>query len=153
MLMGVFQLYRILRSPIPVPSLPLFIQFSQALTSQLNPDQLDEVYLRTDYVRRWGNLLTLGTIHITPKNNTIVDEFLTYIQTSYGLTLLKNETSSAVTLLEFDNELKIRLHDNHDTALDFVLNNLEERTWAIIDFDKTGLIPLNDELIEVRSNY
>ena len=124
------------------------------MTSQLDPNQLDEVYLRTDYVRRWGNLLTLGTIHITPQNNPIVDEFLTYIQTSYDMTVLKNETSSAGVLLEFDNELKIRLHDDHDTALDYILNNLKERTWALIDFDKTGLIPLSEDLIEVRlPNY
>jgi hypothetical protein len=45
----------------------------------------------------------------------------------------------------------IRLHETEQMALDFINNNLEERTWALLDFSQ--YVDEHDVRYKIRMNY
>jgi hypothetical protein len=118
---------------VPIPTLPQYLTLSQLLSSQFNPNELDLVYQTSDTIRRWGNLLTLGTIHISPRGK-ITDDFINYLEDIHGIT---NITSSEV-LEDRPNATSVllRVHDDTDIATEYVMNNLKERTFVSINFNE-----------------
>lgn len=124
---------------MPIPSLPQYLAISQYLSSQFNPNELDLVYQTSDYIRRWGNLLTLGTMHLSPRGE-VTKDFIQYLEDSLNIV---NITSSEV-LEDRPNatSVLIRVHDNFDDATQYVMNNLEERTFVHINFDEDDEVRL-----------
>ncbi len=125
------ELRKLLRSPMPIPSIGQYLLLSQSLSSQFNPNELDLVYQNSDYIRRWGNILTLGTVHLSPKGK-ITEDFITYLEDVYNL----RNISSPEALEDRPNATSIllRVHEDADSATQYVMDNLEERTFVSINF-------------------
>jgi len=139
------QLNRFLNSPMPIPTIKQYLTLSQNLSSAFNPNDLDEIYQSSEYLRKWGNLLTLGTMHLSPKGQ-ITTDFVKYLQQThdvYNITsnIILEDRPNATSVL-------IRIHDDVNSATEFVMNNLDERTFAVIDFDEGE----NDFKYTVRMN-
>ena len=127
------ELSMLLKSPMPIPSIDQYLTLSQSLSSQFNPKELDLVYQTSDYIRRWGNLLTLGSIHLSPRGK-ITEEFINYLQDVHSL---RNISSSEV-LEDRPNATSVllRVHDDADAAIAYVMDNLQERTFVSINFSE-----------------
>ena len=99
----------ILEGPIRVPSLSQYIQISQALQSVV-PD-LPQVIAESSYARQWGNLLSLGTIHVT---DTAVQDYI-------------------IEQLGNSSLVPVRYHSTEQDALSYIQSNARiERTWALL---------------------
>ncbi len=118
---------------MPIPTLPQYLTLSQTLSSQFNPNELDLVYQTTDVIRRWGNLLTLGTIHLSPRGS-VVDDFILYLKDVHDI----QNISSSTVLEDRPNatSVLIRVHDDEESSTEYVMNNLDERTFVAIDFSE-----------------
>eukprot|EP00551_Chaetoceros_affinis_P007272 CAMPEP_0203672206 /NCGR_PEP_ID=MMETSP0090-20130426/7774_1 /ASSEMBLY_ACC=CAM_ASM_001088 /TAXON_ID=426623 /ORGANISM="Chaetoceros affinis, Strain CCMP159" /LENGTH=2044 /DNA_ID=CAMNT_0050537473 /DNA_START=44 /DNA_END=6178 /DNA_ORIENTATION=- len=125
------ELRKLLRSPMPIPTIAQYLTLSQSLSSAFNPNELDLVYQTSDYIRRWGNLLTLGTIHLSPRGE-VTEDFINYLNDVHDLTNI----SSSEVLEDRPNATSIllRVHDDADTATQYVMDNLDERTFVSINF-------------------
>lgn len=134
---------------MPIPTLRQFLTLSQSLSSQFNPNDLDLVYQSSDYIRRWGNLLTLGTMHLAPRGE-ITEDFIQYLENAHNIINI----SSAEVLEDRPNatSVLIRVHDNVDTALQYVMNNLDERTFVLVDFDEVAEVSVN-HVLQQNSTY
>lgn len=140
------ELNSVLRSPIPIPTLRQFMFFSDVISSAVDPNQLNDFIRTADIIREWGNLLTLGTIHLTPKSHPITKDFINYLNHTYDIHLDQPNSKS---------RLKLRTHENEQEAVDFILKNLDERAWALIDFSASGTSSddPNDVDFKIRMNY
>lgn len=124
------QIRQFLDQPILIPSMDAFVALSKTLSSLVDVNQLPSLVAETRFGRQWGNLLTLGTLHVVDPSYSFID----FLNTSYP-----NSTS----------QLVIRSHNNTKQALDFIQENLLERTWALLD-----LTHLSDSRrYEIRMNY
>lgn len=110
----------ILRRPIVVPTFAQYVWASKMLRSYFNIRRtLPRVLRDSSYGWQWGNLLTLGTIHVTPRDHPMTQKFINYLEKTYP----------AATA-----NVEIRTHLNHDEAMDYVMDHVNsERTWAVID--------------------
>jgi ABC-2 family transporter protein len=87
--------------------------------SFLNVRRIPGVFTDSSYGRQWGNLLTLGTIHLSPREHPLTPKFIQYLEIKFP--------GAASQVL-------IRTHADHEEAMEYVMSNLdEERTWAVID--------------------
>ena len=114
------QLKDILRRPIVVPTFGQYVWASKMLSSFLNVRRtLPRILVDSSYGRQWGNLLTLGTIHLSPREHPMTENFIAYLEKTYpGAT----------------SQILIRVHDDHEAAMEYVMGSLDdERTWAVID--------------------
>jgi ATP-binding cassette subfamily A (ABC1) protein 3 len=100
-------------------------------------DDLPRIISDSSFGRQWGNLLTLGTIHLSP-NNTVANSFVDYLKTSYPVL--------------WNTSLDVRVHENEAHALKFINKNLNERTWALLDFTD-GALEEDDFRYKIRMNY
>lgn len=87
--------------------------------------------------RQWGNLLALGTLHLSPQGS-LADDFSDYLSETYP-TLVPSS-------------LKIRTHDSEEDALEYINENLNEKTWALIDFEQFALAEETSKF-KIRLNY
>lgn len=135
------------KEPLPIPSIDEFVSMSNVLTEGIvNGDEYeyDEFVANSEQMRRWGNLISLGTLHISAHDDAVSTEFLEYLNvTTTSFDGILGSISNSSSLL-------VRTHSSEDNALDFVMNNLEERTWAIIHFDQTQV---DDFQFTIRMNY
>eukprot|EP00546_Thalassionema_frauenfeldii_P021997 CAMPEP_0178898090 /NCGR_PEP_ID=MMETSP0786-20121207/2129_1 /TAXON_ID=186022 /ORGANISM="Thalassionema frauenfeldii, Strain CCMP 1798" /LENGTH=2244 /DNA_ID=CAMNT_0020568753 /DNA_START=187 /DNA_END=6921 /DNA_ORIENTATION=+ len=129
------ELRTLLTNPFPVPTFNQYVSVSGALSSFINPDELPIIISQSSYGESWGNLLTLGTLHITPDAD-IAHEFVEYLNQTFPSTL---------------DTVKIRLHASEESAISFINDNLNERTWALIDF--TEYERMEDFQFKIRMNY
>lgn len=125
----------LLASPMPVPSLDQFVAASRGLSSLLGPDELPIVLQDSSLGRSWGNLLTLGTIHLSP-NSSAVSKFQDYLSDNYP------------NAFEY---LTLKVHDSEETALKYINKNLDNRTWALVDL--SGHVSDEDISYKIRMNY
>ena len=103
----------------------------------MDADALPRILSDSNYGRQWGNLLTLGTLHLSP-NTQRANDFWAYLNGTYP-----DLTSNAI---------KIRMHESEAEAVEFISSNLSERTWALLNFDE--LVPDdNDFRYKIRMNY
>lgn len=101
-------------------------------------EDLPRVFSDSSFGRQWGNILTLGTIHLSP-NNTVTNSFVSYLKTTYP----RLWTTS----------LNVRVHESEADALKFINKNLDERTWALLDFTDGVLLEEDDFRYKIRMNY
>ena len=127
-----------------VPSFDQFVELSLGFSELVGADELPPVFSDSSFGRRWGNLLSLGTLHLSPNNN-VANSFWEYLNSTYPDLLLETTTTTTTVQKEGGNEtvtntttrasrLKVRIHDNENEALRFIDNNLDERAWALLDF-------------------
>ena len=95
------------------------MSISSAISSLIDEDDIPTILSDSDFGRQWGNLLTLGTIHLSP-DVPVVHEFWAFLNETYPTTM--------------NNTVKVRVHDTEDVAVRFIIDNLDERTWALVDF-------------------
>jgi ABC-type multidrug transport system fused ATPase/permease subunit len=132
------QLTSLLKNPVPVPTFDEFVSISRALSSVIDADNLPIILSDSSYGRSFGNLLTLGTLHLSP-DSAVVNDFATYLNATYS-----NATMEAVN---------IRIHKNEKTAVSFIKSNLNDRTWALLDFSNFNDKESNDVSYKIRMNY
>mmetsp|Transcript_43917 Transcript_43917/g.64517 ORF Transcript_43917/g.64517 Transcript_43917/m.64517 type:complete len:2436 (+) Transcript_43917:98-7405(+) len=121
------EIQNLLDNPLPIPTLDQYIAISLCLSTALSTVTSGQSLSReavnilqiSDYGRTWGNLLELGTLHISP-TGVVTDSFVEYLNSTYPLSVNYSP-------------LKIRTHKNQDLALEYICDNLHERTWALID--------------------
>lgn len=103
-----------------VPTFGQYVWASKLLGSFLNIRRtLPRILVDSSYGRQWGNLLTLGTIHLSPSDHPMTQEFISYLENTYP---------------GAKSQILLRTHADHEEAMDFVMNSLDnERTWAVID--------------------
>jgi len=131
------QIDSLLTNPIPVPKFDEYVTASSQLSSLINADDLPIILSDSSFGRSWGNLLTLGTLHITSPEDDVVNEFVAYLNETYP-SIVQNQT------------LNILIHESEELALNFINDNLNERTWALIH-----LKTIETEKVEykIRMNY
>ena len=114
-----------LASPLPVPSLNHYVQmhkifkeaFAQTVTGNI-ADLTDTV----EFSAQWGNLLTLGNIHVVSNDDdkNIAQDFINYVSRTY------TEVLDDFNLTKWDKE---------QDALEHIESLYDiETTWAMIDF-------------------
>lgn len=111
---------------------------SIAISQAIGVETLPDVFTDSSYGRQWGNLLTLGTIHLSP-TNSFSDSFWSYLNRSYPALM---ETGL----------VKVRAHQTEGDALQFINANLDERTWALLDFSACSFEE-QDFTFKIRMNY
>jgi len=124
------------KDPLPVPTFSQYVQASLAMSNLFNADNIPGVFSDSSFGRQWGNLLTLGTLHLSP-NTPIVAQFWTYLNETYPDLMEKS--------------IRTRLHESEATALTFINSNLKERTWALLDF--SNYQGVEDFQYKIRMNY
>jgi hypothetical protein len=136
------ELGRFLRNPLVVPSFAEYILLSRALSTAINVDDLPRVFADSSFGRQWGNLLTLGTLHLSPASSTVTQAFGNYLNESFPILM--------------DQELvKMQWHETEGAALEYIdETNAAERTWALLDLTDW---PTNGDSMDVqykiRMNY
>jgi ABC-2 family transporter protein len=111
---------------------------SIAIAQAVGVETLPRVFTDSSFGRQWGNLLTLGTIHLSP-SNSFTNTFWSYLNRSYPLLM---ETG----------QVKVRMHETEGEALKFINENLAERTWALLDFSEC--VPEEEDYqFKIRMNY
>mmetsp|Transcript_4477 Transcript_4477/g.10555 ORF Transcript_4477/g.10555 Transcript_4477/m.10555 type:complete len:2546 (+) Transcript_4477:319-7956(+) len=137
----------LLKGPIPTPSFSEFVSVSTALSTVIPLESLPRVFAETSFGRQWGNLLTLGTLHLSPRNQA-AEDFWGYLNETYPLTML---ATSGTNISNF----RVRIHNDEASALNYIdATNKEERTWALLDFSNFDLEQESNDLsYEIRMNY
>ena len=108
---------------MPIPTLSQYVALSKALSTILPLQDLPLVVTDSSFGQQWGNLLTLGTLHLTPQDSPLLHDFWTYINTTYPLLVQGNSSL-----------LQIQAHPSSQEAWTYIDEHLQERTWAMIDF-------------------
>ena len=135
------KLRKLLKGPIQTPSFSQFVQASRGLSSAIGVENLPRVFAEASYGLEWGNLLTLGTLHLSP-NNEVTQDFWKYLNETYPLVTNSVEMNDASininsTKRSNGNSFRIRVHDSEDVAIQYIdENNLNERAWALLDFSE-----------------
>jgi len=132
------QVAAFLESPITIPSFETYVGISTAISQAVGVNSLPRVFTDSNFGRQWGNLLTLGTLHLSPRN-AVAESFWGYMYESYPL------------LLE-GGIVKLRMHDTENEALQFINANLDERTWALLEFGDCSFEE-EDYRFKIRLNY
>lgn len=126
-----------------VPTFGQYVGFSNLLRTFFNVQwTLPRVFEDSGYGRQWGNLLTLGTLHITPEDHPLTDDFLSYLNWKYPVAM---------------KTLRVRTHSDQEAAMTYVMDTLDdERTWAILDLDQLETDTQNQAAggkFHIRMNY
>lgn len=154
------QVQNILTQPMFIPSLDEYVLLSNALTSLLmTQGGLPNIVSQTSYGQQWGNLLTLGTLHLVANDTTTAAPTNPSHDTPVGIyTALTTNHSSSSTISSSSSsnhstslatqflaflartyprslqQLTIRSHTSEAAAIQYIQDHLmEERTWAVLD--------------------
>lgn len=124
----------LLKTPFPTPSLDLYLTFAQFITKQAAGNGFVDLIDRTGYGQRFQNLLKLGVLHFAPYPSPLVDSYIKYL---------------LATTTTFKN-MKYYTHASESAAVDFILNNLDEKAFALIVFRDITNQKIN---YVIRQNY
>ena len=118
------QIRKLLKSPMFVPRFDEYVGLSNTLGNLIDVNALPRLFTDSSYGRQWGNLLTLGTIHLSPSNSNVTEVFLRYLNDTYPL------------LFE-QGLVKIQTHESEQVALEYIDSSHDtEQTWALIDLSR-----------------
>ncbi|GMH55684.1 hypothetical protein TL16_g01967 [Triparma laevis f. inornata] len=126
---------RYLKSPLPIPTFDQFIGAGTLLSNSLDDDTYNELLNNNEYGREWGNLFTLGTMHVVPAGD-LADDFIEWCNK---------------TLTTFP-QITTRTHEDAGAAIDYINKNLNERAFVLIDLGSTTYNPDNLDFT-IRMNY
>ena len=124
----------ILSGPLPIPTIDQYIYMSDIINSIVKPEDMDAMLQNSDFFRIWGNMITLGTIHLSPRNHTLMGDLLEYWRKEHRITR---------------NLVKIRVHESPTKAMEYIYDHLDERTWAFIHINSDS----EDVEFVIRMNY
>lgn len=131
------QMGRLFLGPMPIPTLDQYVSLSQAIRQFVNVDKLPSIVEQSNYGRQWGNLLTLGALHVVQPSLASLS-FVDY--------LLANHPVAAL------GQVTIREHDTVEEALDYIQTHVgKERTWALLDLTQLGNGP--KQKYAIRMNH
>ncbi|KAG5189427.1 hypothetical protein JKP88DRAFT_176875 [Tribonema minus] len=122
------------QGPFPVPSLDLYISVGSYLEANLDAGDYDYLIKNSEPGRMFSNLLSLGALHFAPAGSAAVQELQLWLDDNVG-------NISNVTR---------RLHATEDDAVQYVLDHLEEKAWAVIAIDEAAP---GDVDYTIRLNY
>ena len=109
---------KLLRGPLPPPSFDAFVLASNITSSNIAPGVYDEIIGDTDYGRAFGNLITLGTLHVTPAGPE-ADAFVAFAE--------KNTATFG------KGYFRHRVHSSEERAVSWIDEHAsEERAWVLI---------------------
>lgn len=131
------QIKRLMKNPIPTPTFQQYVGLGSAIGDLINVDELPEIFSDSDLGRTYANLLSIGTLHLSPNNNRAAT-FLRYMNESYP------------SLVD---QVRFRIHETEDEAVRFIDKNLNERTWALLDFSAWSNEPTEEAFYKIRMNY
>ena len=126
---------RFLRSPLPTPTFDQYVSVGTVLTNSFDDATYNELLNNNEYGREWGNLFTLGTIHIVPEG-PLTDSFIDYMNNTHS-------TFSSLTS---------RVHPNDEAAIDYINDNLNERAFTLINLGSDTFDPTEIDFT-IRMNY
>ena len=146
----------IMDGPLPIPTLDQFLLLSGLLKQVIKLDELDYFVRESGYLKKWDTLLNPdgpGTIHITTRGGGsnggvgkgLAEEFVSYLNDTQLLRMrvLRNgdkdrdddgtsedsETTGVVYV-------RVRIHDDADAAVEYVMDNLDEKTFVLIELEE-----------------
>lgn len=138
---------KLLRQPIPYPTLDLFLQAHSRIApyyqNSTMGSKIDGLQDSEMFRRRWGHLLALGTVHVVDDslNSSVGKDFVRYVYDKYA---------------DYKHLLNLVVWNNEEDALNFIEErNLDEKTWALINFSKKNTNIVSDEnvLSEVSLSF
>jgi len=147
------QLNQLLKQPVPIPSLDVYVAISRLLTSMVDVDALPEIVSQSRYGRQWGNLLTLGTLHVVQDQSSdlslvgLNSSFVDFLNVKYPL------AASQLTIRQYATEEE-GLRNVQD-----MLDREQERTWALLDLRGLSTVSpdMSNSVVEkkfkIRMNY
>lgn len=139
------QLEKLLISPIPTPTFSDYVTASNLLSTAVPINSLPRIFAESSFGRQWGNLLTLGTLHLSPRS-AVTSDFWSYLNETYpDIMAAGNITTTS--------NFRVRVHDDETAALKYIdETNLVERTWALVDFAQFNLEE-EASAFKIRMNY
>jgi len=138
----------LLNGPVPIPTLNDYVALSDVLSGLVNLTDDDASILinESSFGRQWGNLLTLGTLHVTPsvpyfENGPTAFDFVDYLHSTYASDgffvyapdIVDRYDSNVNQTKQAGKRVLIRVHETADIGMNYINNHLEERAWALID--------------------
>jgi len=124
-----------LNGPLPIPTFDQYVSAGLLLSNAFDDDTYNELLNNNEYGREWGNLFTLGTIHIVP-DGPLADELTGWMNSTLT-------TFSSITT---------RTHSSNKAAIDYINRNLNERAFAVIDLGSDTFNPDSVDFT-IRMNY
>eukprot|EP00520_Triparma_pacifica_P008709 CAMPEP_0118657482 /NCGR_PEP_ID=MMETSP0785-20121206/14045_1 /TAXON_ID=91992 /ORGANISM="Bolidomonas pacifica, Strain CCMP 1866" /LENGTH=2195 /DNA_ID=CAMNT_0006550409 /DNA_START=65 /DNA_END=6648 /DNA_ORIENTATION=+ len=124
-----------LKSPIPTPTFDQYITVGLLLSNSFDDATYNELLNNNEYGREWGNLFTLGTIHVVPEGDLAYD-FIDWMNSTHT-------TFSSLTS---------RVHSSDEAAIDYINENLNERAFAVINLGGYTFEPTDIDFT-IRMNY
>jgi len=128
------QIDPVLKGPLPAIPINAFVSVGLAAQQSLDAETYAALTEDETYGSQFGNILTLGTLHIAPATPE-VSAFIAYSERNNPA--LRNVT--------------IMLHSDEETAVQAVMDSTRtSRTWAIIAFNALSPTDCN---FSIRLNY
>jgi hypothetical protein len=120
-------LSKLLRGPLPAPSFDQFVLLSSAVSSGVDQELYNDLIGETNYGRAFGNLVTLGTLHLSPAGPA-ADAFVKFAtETTLTFGSTANNGSS------FFNH---QVHEDEAAALAWIDENAAlDRAWVLINLE------------------
>lgn len=125
----------VLQHPILTPTFDQYMEAQSFLNQvfQNRRGQLNFLF-SSAFGSRYGNLIRKGAIHFAPYPSNLVDNLVTYLNTTTRMF----------------KTLTIRYHSNEDVAVEYILDNLRERTFALVVLREISIKKVN---YVIRMNY
>ena len=125
---------RQMKGPMIIPSFDLFVTGAQLFTTAArNFPQLLFFVQQSSLGQSFGNIVEFGDFHFAP-NSKATHSLMNYLNTT---------TTSFKTVKSY-------LHNTEEAAVDFILNNLDKRTFALIVVREISAHKIN---YVIRMNY
>ena len=125
---------RQMKGPMIIPSFDLFVTAAQLFTTAANNFPTLMFYVQQSSIgQSFGNIVEFGDFHFAP-NSKATHSLMNYLNTT---------TTSFKTVTSY-------LHDTEAAAVDYILNNLNRRTFALIVVREVSAHKIN---YVIRMNY
>jgi len=127
---------KIMKGPLPPPTFDQYVLVSNAISRQIDQELYDRLLGDTEIGRRFGNLVSLGTLHLAP-HGSHVDAFVAY--------------ASKHTATFGKGYFKHRVHETENKAVEWIdafanpngkgtnerlnANATAERAWGLVVFN------------------
>ena len=124
----------VINGPLPVPSIDIFLAVGLAAREFLGEENLKQLNEFDTYLQLFGNILTPGTLHLSP-NTAAVRDFV-------------NASRRRHALLD---RIDMVVHNSEDDAIEAIQERqVYERTWGLLAFEE--LSPMGVDF-SIRLNY
>ena len=157
-----------LKGPLPAPTFDQYVLASSAVSSLIDDELYNELLGQTEFGQAFGNLVTLGTVHVTgaPGVPEAFDAYMRNTSVTWGRTaadpgalfgFATNTTTTTTTTTGHHGDassnhyFRVRTHASERDAVKWIDRHAgEERAWVLIVFDalETGKVDYT-----LRFNY